>query len=78
MSFKQKEIEGGPASKFVYFLINPKYPIEQSDLINITHLPRRTVQSAIEELRAQGLILERNSLDDTRRKVYHPIKSDWL
>ena len=78
MSFKQKEIEGGPASKFVYFLINTKYPIEQSDLINITHLPRRTVQSAIEELRAQGLILERNSLDDTRRKVYHPIKSDWL
>ena len=78
MSFTQKEIGGGPASKFIYYLISTKYPIEQSDLISITHLPRRTVQSAIEELRGQGFILERNSLDDTRRKVYIPVQSEWL
>lgn len=78
MSLMQKEVGGGPAAKFIYYLINTKYPIEQSDLISITHLPRRTIQSAIEELRAQGFILERNSLEDTRRKVYYPVQSEWL
>jgi len=44
----------------------------------LTHLPRRTIQSAIEELKEQGLIIEKNSLEDTRRKVYFPIQSEWL
>lgn len=78
MLFSQKEIGGGPASKFIYYLIKTKSPIEQSDLIGITHLPRRTVQSAIEDLKNQGFIIERNSLDDSRRKVYYPVKSEWL
>lgn len=78
MTFSQKEIGGGPASKFIYYLIKTKNPIEQSDLIGITHLPRRTVQSAIEDLKNQGFIIERNSLDDSRRKVYYPVKSEWL
>ena len=78
MSFSQKEIGGSPASKFIYYLIKTKSPIEQSDLIGITHLPRRTVQSAIEDLKNQGFIIERNSLDDSRRKLYYPVKSEWL
>jgi phosphosulfolactate synthase len=78
VSFSQKEIGGGPASKFIFYLIKTKNPIEQSDLIGITHLPRRTVQSAIEDLKNQGFIIERNSLDDNRRKVYYPVKSEWL
>ena len=78
MSFSQKEIGGSPASKFIYYLIKTKHPIEQSDLISITRLPRRTIQRAIEDLRNQGFIIERNSLDDSRRKVYYPVKSEWL
>lgn len=78
ISFRQKAIGGSPALKFIYYLIKTKYPIEQSDLISITHLPRRTVQSAIEDLRHQGFIIERNSLDDSRRRVYYPVKSEWL
>lgn len=78
MSFSQKEIGGGPASKFIYYLIKTRNPIEQGDLIGITHLPRRTVQTAIEDLKNQGFIIERNSLDDSRRKVYYPVKSEWL
>ena len=78
VSFSQREIGGGPASKFIYYLIKTKNPIEQGDLIGITHLPRRTVQSAIEDLKNQGFIIERNSLDDSRRKVYYPVKSEWL
>ena len=78
MSFTQQQINGSPASKFIYYLIKTKHPIEQSDLINLTHLPRRTVQSAIEDLKKHGFIIERNSFDDTRRKVYFPVKSEWL
>ena len=78
MSFTQQQLNGSPASKFIYYLIKTKNPIEQSDLINLTHLPRRTVQSAIEDLKKHGFIIERNSFDDTRRKVYLPVKSEWL
>ena len=77
-SYSRKEPEGGPASKFIYYIINSKHPIEQGELIHVTHLPRRTIQNAIDELKHQGLIIEKNSLEDTRRKTYYPVKSDWL
>lgn len=78
ISYLRKAPEGGPASKFINYIIKTNHPIEQSDLISLTHLPRRTIQSAIEELKEQGLIIEKNSLEDTRRKVYFPIQSEWL
>jgi phosphosulfolactate synthase len=78
VSYFRKEPEGGPASKFIYYIIKTKYPVEQSELIRISHLPRRTIQNAIEDLKEQGLILEKNSLDDTRRKAYYPVVSEWL
>jgi phosphosulfolactate synthase len=74
----REDPEGGPATKFIYYIIKTKNPIEQSELINLTHLPRRTVQNSIEELRNQGLIVERTSLDDARKRVYYPIRSEWL
>jgi phosphosulfolactate synthase len=78
ISYNRKEPEGGPAPKFIYYIIKTKHPIEQSELIALTHLPRRTIQNAIDELKQQGLVKERNSLDDTRKKIYDPIMSDWL
>jgi phosphosulfolactate synthase len=78
VSYLRKDPEGGPAAKFMYYIIKTKYPIDQSELTNISHLPRRTVQAAIEDLKRQGLIIERNSLDDARKKMYHPMHSDWL
>lgn len=78
ISYLRKAPEGGPASKFIHYIIKTDHPIEQSDLISLTHLPRRTVQSAIEDLKEQGLIMEKNSLEDTRRKVYPPVQSEWL
>ncbi|HSB56443.1 MAG TPA: phosphosulfolactate synthase [Nitrosopumilaceae archaeon] len=74
----REDPEGGPAAKFIYYIIKTKHPIEQSELINLSYLPRRTVQHAIEELKNQGLIIERNSLDDARKRVYHPVHSEWL
>jgi phosphosulfolactate synthase len=73
-----KNPEGSPAAKFVYFVMKSKHPIDQVELMNMTNLPRRTVQSAVEELKSQGLIIERSSLDDARKKLYAPVQSDWL
>lgn len=78
ISYNRKEPEGGPSSKFIYYIIKTKHPIEQGELITLTHLPRRTIQNAIDELKQQGLVTEKNSLGDTRKKVYSPIRSDWL
>lgn len=78
VSYLRKDPEGGPAAKFIYYIIKTKHPIEQSDLISLSHLPRRTVQGAIDELKLQGLIIGRNSLDDARKRVYLPVHSDWL
>ncbi|HXN74968.1 MAG TPA: phosphosulfolactate synthase [Candidatus Acidoferrum sp.] len=74
----REEPEGGPAAKFIYYLIKTKNPIEQSELITLSRLPRRTVQNAVEDLRNQGLIIERTSLDDARKRVYYPVRSEWL
>lgn len=78
VSYLRKNPEGGPAAKFIYFIIKTKHPIDQGELMGMSHLPRRTVQAAIDDLKHQGLIIERNSLDDARKKVYQPVQSDWL
>jgi phosphosulfolactate synthase len=74
----KKGPEGSPATKFIYYIIRNKHPVEQSELIYLTNLPRRTVQASVEELRNQGLIIEKNSLDDTRKKVYNLVKEEWV
>jgi phosphosulfolactate synthase len=74
----KKGPEGSPATKFIYYIIRNKHSVEQSELIYMTNLPRRTVQASIEELRNQGLIIEKNSLDDTRKKVYNLVKDEWI
>lgn len=73
-----KNAEGSPAAKFVYFVLKTKHPIDQSELMNLTNLPRRTVQSAVDELKSQGLIIERSSLDDARKKIYSLVQFEWI
>jgi phosphosulfolactate synthase len=78
VSYLRKDPEGGPAAKFIYFIIKSKHPIDQGELMEMSRLPRRTIQSAVEDLKAQGLIIERSSLDDARKKLYAPVQSVWL
>jgi phosphosulfolactate synthase len=78
VSYIRRNPEGGPASKFIYYIIKTKHPIEQGELMSLSHLPRRTVQAAVDDLKRQGLVIERNSLEDARKKVYLPVQSDWL
>jgi phosphosulfolactate synthase len=78
VSYIRKDPEGGPASKFIYYIIKTKHPVEQGELMSLSHLPRRTVQAAVDDLKRQGLIIEHSSLDDARKKVYDPVHSEWL
>ena len=70
MTHAQRKPIGGPATKFVYFLIKSHHPIDQSELIRFSDLPRRTIQGVIEDLKRQGLIIERAGTDDARKKFY--------
>lgn len=74
----KKIAKGSPATKFIYYIIRTRNSVEQSELINITNLPRRTVQTGLEELKDQGLIVEKINFDDIRKKVYHVIKDEWI
>ena len=70
MTHAQRKPIGGPATKFVYFLIKSHHPIDQSELIRFSDLPRRTIQGVIEDLKRQGLIIESAGTDDARKKFY--------
>jgi len=78
ISSMKKIAKGSPATKFIYYIIRTRNSMEQSELINITNLPRRTVQTGLEELKDQGLIVEKTNLDDIRKKIYHIVKDEWL
>jgi phosphosulfolactate synthase len=65
-----RAIRGPPAAKFLYFLLETYRGLDQSQLAHMSRLPRRTVQSALESLRRQGLVQEAISLHDSRRREY--------
>ncbi|HZY91604.1 MAG TPA: phosphosulfolactate synthase [Thermoplasmata archaeon] len=65
-----KNVKGPPATKFLYFLLETYRALDQSELVRLSRLPRRTVQSGLEELRRQGLVREGVSLVDSRRREY--------
>lgn len=65
-----RAVKGPPAAKFLYFLLESYRGLDQSQLAQMSRLPRRTVQSALESLRQQGLIQESISLHDSRRREY--------
>lgn len=65
-----KAVKGPPAAKFLFFLLETYRGLDQSQLAQMSRLPRRTVQSALESLRRQGLVQESVSLHDSRRREY--------
>ncbi len=65
-----RDVRGPPAAKFLYFLLETYRGLDQTQLANMSRLPRRTVQSAIDSLRRQGLVQESISLHDSRRREY--------
>ncbi len=65
-----RSVRGPPATKFLYFLLETYRGLDQSELVRLSRLPRRTVQSGLEALRKQGLVREGVSLVDSRRREY--------
>ncbi|MCI4347254.1 MAG: phosphosulfolactate synthase [Thermoplasmata archaeon] len=65
-----RAVKGPPATKFLYFLLEKYRGLDQTELVRMSRLPRRTVQSALESLRRQGLVREGVSLVDSRRREY--------
>jgi len=65
-----KVVKGPPAAKFLFFLLETYHGLDQSQLAQMSRLPRRTVQSALESLLKQGLVEESVSLHDSRRREY--------
>ena len=63
-------ISGGPSVKFIYFIIKSLHPIDQTELMRISELPRRTIQASISELKRQGVIFEILDPNDARKKIY--------
>lgn len=63
-------VKGSPATKFLFFLLESYRGLDQSELVRISRLPRRTVQSGLTELARQGLVREGVSLTDSRRREY--------
>lgn len=65
-----RNVGGSPATKFLYFLLESYGAMDQSEIVRLSRLPRRTVQSALDQLRRQGLVHEGVSLVDSRRREY--------
>ncbi len=65
-----RPVKGPPAAKFLFFLLETYRGLDQTQLAHMSRLPRRTVQSALESLRRQGLVQEAISLHDSRRREY--------
>jgi phosphosulfolactate synthase len=65
-----RTVRGPPAAKFLYFLLETYRGLDQTQQAHMSRLPRRTVQSALESLRRQGLVQEAISLHDSRRREY--------
>ena len=68
-----RTVRGPPAAKFLYFLLETHHGLDQTQLAHLSRLPRRTVQSALESLRKQGLVQESVSLEDSRRREYRTV-----
>ena len=64
------EASGGPASKFILFILQQNGPMDQGRIAGVTGLSRRTVQNALSNLIADGMIHERPDLHDMRKKIY--------
>lgn len=65
-----KKVKGGPATKFLYFVISTHGALDQSRLMRLTGLNRRTVQDCLKKLLRQGAVRESVDPNDLRKRIY--------
>jgi phosphosulfolactate synthase len=74
-NYNFRNLSGGLAVKFIFFMIKPFHPIDQTELMQISELPIRTVQALIGELKRlkrQRAIVEILDPKDARLIIYEP------
>lgn len=64
------KVRGPPSSKFVYYIIANHGPLDQSSIMSLSGLNRKTVQFALAELVESGIIRAGTDRGDLRKKVY--------
>lgn len=70
LSSRHGPVSGSPAAKFVHYLLETHRNLDQGEIVRLSRLPRRTVQSALEELKRQGRVAELVSFADGRKREY--------
>jgi len=68
-----RKVRGSPAAKFVFHLVRTEGLSDQTRLCQLSGMPRRTVQKALEFLEREGIVSAAPNLEDTRRKIYRAI-----
>ncbi|HIH45412.1 MAG TPA: winged helix-turn-helix domain-containing protein [Candidatus Methanoperedenaceae archaeon] len=59
-----------PSMKLVINILKSHGPLTQKDIAKETHLPSRTVRYALNRLREEGVLVEREYLQDARQCLY--------
>ena len=67
---KKKLISLSPSSKFILYLLKHKGPMNQSDILKRTLLPKRTIAYSLKKLQEENFIKKNNDKTDKRIKIY--------
>ena len=64
------KVNGPPSNKFVYYIVANHGPIDQSAIMDMTGINRKTLQTSLEEFIESGLIKANPDRKDMRRRIY--------
>lgn len=64
-----------PSARLVYIVLEIDGELDQGELVDRTFLSSRSVRRAVDDLEDEGLIEERVSAEDARRRLYRLVGS---
>lgn len=64
------KVSGAPSNKFVFYIVANHGPVDQTMLMEITGMNRKTIQNALNDLVKEGLIKAMTDRKDLRKRVY--------
>lgn len=64
------KVTGPPSNKFVYYMVANHGPIDQTTIMELTGINRKTLQTSLAELMEAGLIRANTDRKDLRKRVY--------
>jgi len=71
-NYSSVKIEGfSPSMKLVLNILENHGPLTQKEITNVTRLPTRTVRYALNRLKHEAILEEREYFQDARQCLYH-------